>query len=79
MKYGLSVMAIAMTTVAALQAGEMPKAKTFTNTMGMKLVRIEPGSFVMGQRQGGDWDERPVHRVRISKPFYIAATEVTNL
>ena len=79
MKYGLSVMAIAMTTVAALQAGEMPKARTFTNTMGMKLVRIEPGSFVMGQRQGGDWDERPVHRVRISKPFYIAATEVTNL
>ncbi|MHC4622855.1 MAG: SUMF1/EgtB/PvdO family nonheme iron enzyme [Planctomycetota bacterium] len=79
MKYGLNVITIAVTTAAAVQAGEMPIEKTFTNTIGMKLVRIEPGSFMMGQQQGGDWDERPVHRVRISKPFYIAATEVTNL
>jgi len=51
---------------------------TFVNSIGMKFVRIEPGSFAMGQQQGGDWDERPVHNVTISKPFYMAVTEVTN-
>jgi hypothetical protein len=44
----------------------------------MKFVRIDPGSFMMGNPEGGDFDERPVHRVNITKPFYIAVTEVTN-
>lgn len=62
------------------------------NSIGMKLVRIEPGSFVMGQDgpaadyrmnkhpakfDDADWDERPAHRVTISAPFRIGATEVT--
>ncbi len=50
----------------------------FVNSVGMKFVLIEPGSFAMGQAQGGDWDERPVHQVRITKPFFMGATEVTN-
>jgi formylglycine-generating enzyme required for sulfatase activity len=50
----------------------------FVNSLGMKFVRIEPGSFEMGQAQGGDWDERPVHRVRITKSFFMGVTEVTN-
>jgi hypothetical protein len=33
---------------------------------------------MMGGRQGGDWDERPVHKVTIGEPFYMAACEVTN-
>ena len=49
-----------------------------TNSLGMAFVRIEAGSFAMGQTEGGDWDERPVHDVTISKPFYLGATEVTN-
>ena len=52
--------------------------KTFVNSVGMKFVRIEPGSFLMGQKDGGDWDERPVHRVVITRSFWMAATEVTN-
>ncbi len=51
---------------------------TFVNSIGMKFVRIEPGFFLMGQEQGGDWDERPVHNVTITQPFYVAVTEVTN-
>ena len=51
---------------------------TFTNSINMKFVRIEPGSFMMGQDKGGDWDERPVHKVNITKPIYMAVTEVTN-
>jgi len=56
----------------------LSRSREFTNSIGMKFVRIEPGCFMMGQRQGGDWDERPVHKVHITKPFYISVTEVTN-
>ncbi len=42
-----------------------------------QMVRVEAGSFTMGSRQD-NWDERPVHRVTISQPFFMAATEVTN-
>ncbi|MHC4574119.1 MAG: SUMF1/EgtB/PvdO family nonheme iron enzyme [Planctomycetota bacterium] len=71
--------AATLMTLAMTQAVEMPRTKEFTNSIGIKFMRIEPGSFRMGRRQGGDWDERPAHKVRISKPFYIAATEITNL
>jgi formylglycine-generating enzyme required for sulfatase activity len=63
-------------SAAKLRSAQMPD--TFVNSIGIKLVRIEPGSFLMGQEKGGDWDERPVHKVNISKQFYIATTEVTN-
>jgi len=52
--------------------------KEIVNSVGMKMVRIESGSFVMGQVEGGDFDERPVHEVEISREFYMGATEVTN-
>ena len=42
----------------------------------MKLVRIPAGSFVMGDAKQGD--ERPVRRVRISRPFYMGIYEVTD-
>jgi len=52
--------------------------ETLVNSVGMKFVRIEAGSFMMGQSEGGEWDERPVREVTISKPFWMSATEVTN-
>jgi len=74
----------------------------YTNSIGMKFVRIEHGTFQMGNdkplppellplieggdRGGrfdllahGDYDERPVHSVKITQPFYMAVCEVTNL
>jgi formylglycine-generating enzyme required for sulfatase activity len=56
----------------------MPTTKGYINSIGMKFVRIEPGSFMMGDTKGGDFDERPVHKVNITKPFYMVVTEVTN-
>ena len=44
---------------AGTYGAEMPSSREFTNSVGMKLVRIEPGSFLMGQEEGGDFDERP--------------------
>ena len=68
------------------------EAKAVTNSIGMKLVRVEPGAFLMGQDgpaadynvkkhaekfDDADWDEKPAHRVTIRAAFSIGATEVT--
>lgn len=50
---------------------------SYTNSLGMRMVRVEPGTFIMGSRQG-DRDEEPLRRVRLSKPFHLSSTEVTN-
>jgi len=52
-------------------------AETYTNSLGMRMVRIEPGAFMMGSADG-NWDERPVHEVEIGRPFFLGVTEVTN-
>jgi formylglycine-generating enzyme required for sulfatase activity len=85
----------------SLCSAQMPADKEYTNSIGMKLVRIEPGQFQMGQEKrlvpevlpiieggdrggrfdllyDGDYDEKPVHKVKITRPFYMATLEVTN-
>jgi len=47
-----------------------------TNSIGMKLKLIKAGEFMMGSREAGG-DEEPVHKVEITKPFYIGVCEVT--
>jgi len=42
----------------------------------MSFVKIEPGSFSMGEEKGGDEDE-PVHQVTLSRPFCLGRYEVT--
>ncbi|WP_145929062.1 SUMF1/EgtB/PvdO family nonheme iron enzyme [Termitidicoccus mucosus] len=49
----------------------------YTNTIGMKFVKINNGSFMMGN-SSGDRDEAPLHTVTISHNFYMGITEVTN-
>jgi hypothetical protein len=52
--------------------------RPFTNSIGMTLVRIEPGAFLMGSALSRDtWEEQPVHEVVLSTPFLISETEVT--
>ena len=43
---------------------------------GMQMVLIQPGKFIMGA-ENGDRDEKPVHEVEITKPFFIGIHEVT--
>jgi len=60
----------------------IPKASAseFENSIGMKLKLIPAGEFLMGspadEADRSD-DEGPQHKVRITKPFYIGVTEVT--
>ena len=66
--------------------------ESFTNSLGMRMMRIPEGSFVMGSSEADiAWamtvlargqplsleNEYPFHKVRISKPFFMDATPVT--
>ncbi len=72
-----AIMRIALTVCTAVGTSFAGQDDRMVNSLGMEFVRIQPGVFSMGC-QGGDWDESPVHQVRINRPFYMAATEVTN-
>jgi formylglycine-generating enzyme required for sulfatase activity len=98
----LGLMALGLTLSSAAFAADMPATKEYTNSIGMKFVRIGPGTFEMGvgktplpeelnrsreesgnreiyiPTENGDYDERPIHKVTISKPFYVGTCEVTN-
>lgn len=73
-------------------AASAAEPKIVRNSIGMELVELPAGSFVMGQDGPGtdyqqskhpaefakpDWDETPAHKVTISKPFRMARTETT--
>src|SRR4030081_939474 len=51
-------------------------AKVVKNRIGMEFVLRPAGSFVMGSENGKP-DEKPVHRVNISREFLIGRYEVT--
>ncbi|HEV2972268.1 MAG TPA: formylglycine-generating enzyme family protein [Pirellulales bacterium] len=68
-------------------------AETITNSIGLKLIKIPAGEFMMGSHESLDemkktftqyeprrfnhTDEYPVHRVRITRPFYMGIYSVT--
>jgi formylglycine-generating enzyme required for sulfatase activity len=71
----------------AADAKEVPKVswpegppKELTVDLGggvkMEFVLIPAGSFIMGHEKGVN-DEKPVHKVTITKPFYLGRYEVT--
>jgi formylglycine-generating enzyme required for sulfatase activity/serine/threonine protein kinase len=56
------------------QAGEV-----ITNGLGMKFAWCPPGTFLMGSPGGqGYRDERPQHRVTLTKGFFLGVYEVTH-
>jgi formylglycine-generating enzyme required for sulfatase activity len=62
-----------------------------TNSIGMKLVLIPPGEFMMGSAESAEEiarsikmkstaalrDEYPLHRVRLIQPYYLSVQELT--
>jgi formylglycine-generating enzyme required for sulfatase activity len=59
---------------------EADSAKQLENSLGMKFVLIHAGEFIMGLPDAGNENdvppECPAHRVRISRPYYLASHEV---
>jgi len=66
-----------------IQVDRLPPKKqveVLVNSIGMKLKRIPAGNFLMGElpeETNAGKDERPQHRVTITKPFYLGVHEVT--
>ena len=56
-----------------------PKEKAFTNSIGMRFVYIEPGTFMMGSppNELGRDDDEEQHQVTLTRGFFLAITEVT--
>jgi formylglycine-generating enzyme required for sulfatase activity len=61
---------------ALLGAGVVPCVPEMVNSIGMRLALVPAGVFWMGA-EAGDPDERPVHRVEITRPFYLGVFTVT--
>ena len=61
-------------TAEPIDSNETPSS--YTNSLGMRFVLIEAGTFVMGSDSGYD-EERPTHEVTITKPFYLSETPIT--
>src|SRR5262245_36361417 len=54
--------------------------ETVTNSISLKLALIPAGEFLMGAPESdrdAEDHEKPQHKVRISKPFYMGIHEVT--
>jgi formylglycine-generating enzyme required for sulfatase activity len=52
---------------------EIPKS--YINSIGMKFTLIPAGKFMMGSEE--KHSEKPVHKVKINKPFYLGIYPVT--
>lgn len=66
--------------VAAVGAASAQPADSFTNSLGIEFTRIPAGTFAMGSPETdpeGRAMERPRHEVTISRPLWVARTEVT--
>ncbi|MHC4336247.1 MAG: hypothetical protein ACYSUV_21235 [Planctomycetota bacterium] len=95
----LMCLVVVLAAAETARADRRPKGKEYINSIGMKLVRIEPGEFQMGQidtplpseilpifrgrglfdtLNEGDYDEKPLHTVKITRPLYMGVVEVTN-
>ena len=70
-----------VTLTVRLEKVEEPEPRLpplFRNSIGMEFVIIPDGEFQMGsERKEAYKNERPVHTVRISQPFYLGKYEVT--
>lgn len=52
-------------------------AAEWTNSVGIRFKRIQPGSFLMGDNSSDQSDEKPAHQVTITRPFYCGVFPVT--
>ena len=85
----LMALAILSVSTCLTIAQDRPANPAVTNSIGQRLQFISAGSYIRGGKNlgpGGFFkdnvqydsaDERPLHPVRLTKPFYLATTEVT--
>lgn len=61
------------------EEGVTKPPREIVNSLGMRLVRIEPGKFTMGspETQPGRQEREHAHEVEITRAFYLGMYEVT--
>jgi len=69
---------VAVNDSAAKPNAPGPTGPRWPNSIGMDFVRIPSGTFLMGSNSSeAGTHEKPAHMVNVSRPFYMATTEVT--
>ena len=65
--------------VGTPEGEELREITYYKNAIGMEFVLVSAGEFLMGSPAGeaNRDDDETQHRVRITKPFYMGVTEVT--
>lgn len=81
-RFAWRVLAIAFLLAGTWSNGVHAESEAvIVNTIGMELVRIPPGRFIMGSDPAVDPDavavETPAHAVEITRSFYLGRYEVT--
>jgi len=69
-----------MLCACGFAAADGAEPRVVKNSLGMEFVAITDGDFLMGSDDGdpmGEADERPPHRVRITRPFLLGVCEVS--
>jgi formylglycine-generating enzyme required for sulfatase activity len=74
-----SVVLVLFYLLALLHPAKAQAPKEITNSIGMKLVLIPKGTFMMGspETEKGRQENETQHEVTISKDYYLGVHEVT--
>ncbi|MBM3496443.1 MAG: hypothetical protein FJX72_19310, partial [Armatimonadetes bacterium] len=73
----IAAAALVCLTSASVGGGDsMAERRVVLNSIGMEMVEVPAGRFVMGSDEGL-WTHRPAHPVRFRAPFRISVAEVT--
>ena len=75
-----SVVLVLFYLLALLHPAKAQAPKEITNSIGMKLVLVPKGTFMMGSpesEEGRDKNDETQHEVTISKDYYLGVYEVT--
>lgn len=68
-----------MITLVAILLNTLSLNQFVTDTIGIDMVDVKAGSFLMGSNGNGiHSDESPAHKVSITYDFKISSTEITN-
>ena len=64
---------------AAAALAQPGRGRSHVNSIGMKLLGVDAGTFQMGspERESGRYGDEKLHGVTLSRPFWMAETEVT--
>ncbi|MCX6346202.1 MAG: SUMF1/EgtB/PvdO family nonheme iron enzyme [Armatimonadetes bacterium] len=77
----LLIGALSMLPIYPARAQDVLAQKAFEipDSLGIRMLRIEKGTVTMGSpaAEAGRWDDEKQHTVTISRPFYMAETEIT--